>query len=510
MKIKIIKAFTIVELIVVIMILAILSTIWFVSYSSYLSWVRDTNRITQIDSIQNLLEIYRSKNILPYPDDRVSVVSGITNIWYQWYVWANVMSLLEFSKWWKDPKDKTYFSYYLSNNRKKFQIMSFLEKQENLTFINDNIISQTYAKTVNYSKRFVSVIWNEIGILTDTSNVPIQEIASIKTAWKIDLMGANSWSIYISHLNNNTKITDYGSRIQYNLLTNSSTIYEAPKICWTWYIPVPWNAEFNQKWFCIAKYEMSLDNWWWIPNSIWNGWSWNTYVYTGWVYITPKNDYPIADITQWQAITACSDIWEWYHLVTDNEWKTVSRDIAAQDKNWSWWKVWAWYIYAWNTWDTWNTIWCSDSTWVRANWTKTWWNDKIWLSSTRVSCSEKRQLLLSNWEIIWDFAWNVSEHVNKANTTDGTLYNSWQTSIIWCSPTSGYTEWTTCSISPANNSLLNSTNWIWKIKNSAWVPVNVFVRSWRFWDAINAGIYNLDVWYDDTYKDWWLWFRCAK
>jgi len=502
---KVKRAFTIVELIVVISILAIISTIWFVSFSSYLSWARDTSRITQIDSLQNLLEIYRSKSILPYPDDRISVIAGATKLWYQWYLWANVLSLLEFSKWGIDPKEKTYFSYYLSENRKKFQIMAFLEKKENLTVF-DNILPNTYA-AINYSRKIVTVVWNKIGILTDINNVPIQENIALIASGQIDLAWTNSGTIYLSHLSNFDIIRDYGSRLQYSLLTKISTIYEAPKSCWIWYIPVPWNSEFNQKWFCIAKYEMSYDDWTWALNA-----SWNSYTYTWSKYITPKkNNYPIANLTQWEAISACSNIANWYHLVTNNEWNTIARNIEKQANNWSNGAIWNWYIYAWNTGDTWNTIWCADSTWIKANWTKTWWNDKIWLSSTRTTCGEKRQLLLSNGEIIWDFAWNVSEHVNKANTLDGTLYNSLQTSVVWCSPTTGYTEWTTCTGgSPSNNSLLNSINWIWKIDYSAGVPVNIFIRSWKFWDTINAWIYNLSLQYDDTYKVESLWFRCAK
>lgn len=498
------KAFTIVELIVVVSILAIISTIWFISFSWYLAWTRDTSRITQIDSLQNLLEIYRSKSILPYPDDRISVIAGVTKLWYQWYIGANVLSLLEFSKWGIDPKEKTYFSYYLSDNRKKFQIMAFLEKRENLTVF-DNIVPDSYA-AINYSRKIVSVVWNKIGILTDINNVPIQEIATLVASWQIDLSWANSGTIYLSHLSNFDINRDYGSNLQYSLLTKISTIYDAPKSCWIWYIPVPWNAEFNQKWFCIAKYEMSYDDWTGTLNP-----NWNTFSYVWSKYITPRVDYPIANLTQWESISACLNIGKWYHLVTNNEWSTIARNIEMQKNNWSLWDIWNWYIYAWNTWDTWNTIWCSDSTWTKANWTKTWWNDKIGLSSTRSTCSEKRQLLLSNGEIIWDFAWNVSEFVNKANTLDWTSYNIWQTSVAWCTSPLWYSEWTTCIWwSPSSNPLYDSLKWIWTIYYSAWNPNNIFIRSWKFWDTIKAWIYNLELKYDDTLKFEWLWFRCAK
>jgi prepilin-type N-terminal cleavage/methylation domain-containing protein len=75
--------FTLVELIVVVTILAILATIGFVSYSSYLTGVRDTNRLAQLVSIHDGLELYRTRNDLPLPDDNVEVRANGTTIAYQ-------------------------------------------------------------------------------------------------------------------------------------------------------------------------------------------------------------------------------------------------------------------------------------------------------------------------------------------------------------------------------------------------------------------------------------------
>lgn len=50
--------------------------------------------------------------------------------------------------------------------------------------------------------------------------------------------------------------------------------------------------------------------------------------------------------------------------------------------------------------------------------------DNAALSSSRSSCADKRQLKLTNGEIIWDLAGNVWEHVNGANTLDGSNYNT--------------------------------------------------------------------------------------
>ena len=130
------KAFTLVELIVVITILAVLSAIWFVAFSWYLAWTRDTNRISQLKSISDWLELYWTKHDLPIPEDKVDIkVWTWTNektIAYQWYAWKNILETIEYSSEWVDPKDWTYFSYYLTKDKKYYQLMAFLEESDNL------------------------------------------------------------------------------------------------------------------------------------------------------------------------------------------------------------------------------------------------------------------------------------------------------------------------------------------------------------------------------------------
>ena len=511
MKYKNKKWFTLVELVIVMVILIIISSIWFLSYIEYLAWARDSNRITQLKWIHDLFEIQKTKSILPFPDSKIDVNANWTTIWYQWYAWVNALETIEFTKWWVDPKDKQYFSYYLSWNRKEFQLLAYLEDYDNLLSYDNPIITSANAENVNYSKRYITVVWKRLWIMTDLANSPIHEISDLIIAWEIDLTWTNSWTTYLANLSDWETIETTWYWIHYLILTNSSTIYDAPSACWPGFIPVPWNAEFSQEWFCVAKYEMTYETWSWTPDTTWESSSWNTYSYTWTMYISSKNDFPVTDLTQTEAISACENIWVWYHLITENEWLTLARNIEWVEDNWSNWLVWDGYIFNWNSNDPVN--WCTDigATW-RTKAAKTWWNDKNWLSFIRTTCDEKRQLLLSSWEIIWDFAWNVSEHVNKASTTNWTLYNSGQTIISWCSPTTSYAEWTSwCTdLLPSSWNTWDSTNWIWQINYSAWALANVFIRWWKHWDSDNAWIYNLDLQRDATYEHSWLGFRCVK
>ena len=68
--------FTLVELILVITIIAILGTVGFISYSNYLTTARDSNRISQLVRISDALQVYSTRNILPLPENAVTITGS--------------------------------------------------------------------------------------------------------------------------------------------------------------------------------------------------------------------------------------------------------------------------------------------------------------------------------------------------------------------------------------------------------------------------------------------------
>ncbi len=192
-------AFTLVELIVVITILAILATIGFVSFSGYLAWTRDTNRVAQLKSMSDALELYSTKKSLPIPDDKVDIKALSLTMWYQWYIWKNVLETIEYTESWLDPKDKNYFSYYLTKNKKYFQLLAFLEEES------EDIIAYNAINAVDYSDRKVKVTWRKLWILTDISKTPIQEIPTLIGSWYLDV--AVTTDSYIAHKSDNEFLT---------------------------------------------------------------------------------------------------------------------------------------------------------------------------------------------------------------------------------------------------------------------------------------------------------------
>jgi prepilin-type N-terminal cleavage/methylation domain-containing protein len=208
-----ILAFTLVELIVVIVILGILSTIGFVSYNGYLGGARDSNRISQLKNITDALNLYQSKNTLPLPETYTTIIASGALIGYQGTAGASILEIVNYTSGGKDPKDDSYYTYYLSSDRKNFQLLTLLEEADNLetrnTHTNPNIhtslFTQSYA--ADYTNRFPKVYGKKLWVLTQTiSNIPIQELNLVNTTLDI----ATTSDTYNAYFTDSDKLTGTG------------------------------------------------------------------------------------------------------------------------------------------------------------------------------------------------------------------------------------------------------------------------------------------------------------
>lgn len=192
------KWFTLVELIVVITILAILSTVWFVAYVDYLKGARDGSRLQQLWEIHNALNLYATRSKLPLPNDWVSVVSWGAQVGVQWFANTAILDEIKYSDWWKDPKTKDFFTYFVSKNRKSAQLLAFFEEDQALT-----ISSRTYA---DYGDLYPYVYGENLGLLIDSSTqTPIQELEQYAWWGTFDIL--TQTGSYTSFLNNTESIT---------------------------------------------------------------------------------------------------------------------------------------------------------------------------------------------------------------------------------------------------------------------------------------------------------------
>lgn len=200
MKFSNLRGFTLVELIVVITIIWILATVWFVSYSNYLTGARDSNRISQMVKISDSLQVYSTTKNLPLPDDYINITaSGAVNvIGYQGYLWVDVLETIDYTNGGIDPKDKWYFTYYVSQDRQSMQLLALMEEDGGIAYTPK--YWQVHAEV--YPNRFPKVYGRKLWILTQIdTNTPAQEITGITT---VDIVTTTNQ--YVAHISDDVKL----------------------------------------------------------------------------------------------------------------------------------------------------------------------------------------------------------------------------------------------------------------------------------------------------------------
>ena len=364
------QAFTLVELIVVISILAILSTIGLVSYSSYLVWVRDTNRTWNLNVMSNWLEVYRAKFSLPSPEDSVEIKANGTLIAYQWYAWENVLETIKFSNDWTDPKTDAYYSYYLTKDKKYFQLMWLLEEN---------------SQSIVYGKKLGILVWAWADL-----NTPIQEIEDIKTAWSLDI--ATTTGSYISYFKNWEEYASWTWSVLYKLEEVASVWWYK---CWTtddfiYCLWPDWSiVDFNCKEEDVLIWKQI---WAGCNSTLWDGIefikndvsSCYDYNWVAWQICSEEQNLSTVKENSWNPNYGIDNIWWklytwdnspsactfWRHVPSDEEWSILENTLF--------WSICAWATYDrdWDSTADWDGLWC-DGLWWKDHTTKTSSNNMV-------------------------------------------------------------------------------------------------------------------------------------
>lgn len=163
------------------------------------------------------------------------------------------------------------------------------------------------------------------------------------------------------------------------------------QVCPENYILVPALAGYTTIDFCVAKYEMKSDGAE-MPESVAAG--------TPWVWISK-------DYARWR----CKLLGAGFDMISNDQWQTIARNIAGTASNWSSGVVASGELNAGHSDSTPNNSLAASTDDLNGNCLST---GQTCTSSTWNS--QRRTHTLSNGNVIWDFAGNVSEWVTNDST----------------------------------------------------------------------------------------------
>ena len=279
------QGFTLVELIVVITIVGILSTVGFVSYSGYLTGARDSNRISQMVKLSDSLQVYSATKNLPLPDDYVTITVGnpaVNIVGYQWDLGVDALETIDYSNGGRDPKDETYFTYFVSSDRTATQLLTFMEEQGATSYIGN----QTYA--LDYSERYPKAYGKKIWILM--SNTPTTLSAPIQSLGLSTLNISTTTGSYIAYISDDTKLTGTWLILREMVLNGScNRIKQVGKGSGNGIYSINPSGLGSKNAYC----DMETTGGWWtlVARSTIAGWPlWSSFSFTSPPFWSPTND----------------------------------------------------------------------------------------------------------------------------------------------------------------------------------------------------------------------------
>lgn len=231
---KILKWFTLVELIIVIWIVATLSAAAFLILTHRMSKSRDARKIADINSLSKGVLIYELENFgYPSPSNSISLTDQYWNeIWKQWlFDKAVVDQLSSIHKTVKDPFTNEYYSYTTYDKYRWFEIWTFMEALWKVTY---NIHNKAFAESTEEINPYVFVYW-KVKVCEDN--------------WEIKY--PNPISVYD---NNNFKYANTKTMWRWwKIMFNMKYLNWSKKVLeWTWSLcdsevqaPIVWYVSYN-------------------------------------------------------------------------------------------------------------------------------------------------------------------------------------------------------------------------------------------------------------------------
>ena len=173
------------------------------------SSARDSTRLyTATNLIKGLDVTYQQKGSYPLPDaPSVTLTLSGTTIGYQGTVGANVLSLANMKGNVLDPLDGQPFTYSVNASLNSEEVMGWLESQSSSAYQAPRITQTAYA--ANYASRYPFTKGNQLGILVDSTNNPLQNIT---TSSGYELL-ANTGTTLTAYLSTTSTLQGTGSAL---------------------------------------------------------------------------------------------------------------------------------------------------------------------------------------------------------------------------------------------------------------------------------------------------------
>jgi prepilin-type N-terminal cleavage/methylation domain-containing protein len=481
------KSFTLIELLVVLALVAILSVVVVMTLNpaELLKQARDSNRLSDLATINTSLNLFST--------DLTNGFMGTSSIVY--------VSI-------PDNASSTCGSLGLPTLPAGW---------------NYNCVTSQNLRNTD-GTGWIPVNFQRIYSNTPISQLPIDPVNTTSTNSYYTYIAGGSWKL--------TAVSLESSKYQANTITDggiAGSSFEMGNnfnlgagIFPNGWIKVPGNSTFGTNDFWVMKYEAKcatsttpgtgLTS----PETGSKTYADNTSTCTGNRTVTSIPDgYPIANINHTNALARCISIGA--HLLTNDEYMTITRNAEQIATNWGGGVVGTSYIYNGH----------SDS---NPNYSLTASTNDAdgYFGTGQSSGGQKRTLTLSNNQIIWDISGNLIERVQRSSQNIGDNI-SVMSSLPKCSDNSG--SWGWCQFGNTNTPYISTwtsdasqekigpsnTTWnstqgvgqVWTYKNGTTQDSSTFLRGGHWYSSSGAGIFSL-AFGTPSGLNYDTGFRCAK
>ena len=445
------SSFTLIELLVVIAIIGILTAIIVVSLGSASGSAKDARRKADINQMAKALMIYSTNNPdFLFPEDIAGCEIGGTSD----PCGPEIMTALGKASSLRDPDSNKYYSY--RSNGVCYKLLATTSENGEYSF---DSCTGIYSLIINFPVNGVCGSSND----TIRISAPTEDLCLAGTATEVS--GSGPWTWSCEGLHEGTDASCSAESVQAGFIDTGLGFY-------------------------VMKYEAKE---------------------SGGIPVSQTAGSPWVNITQEQAKVACESLGSRYHLISNEEWMALARNIEAQDINWSGGSVGSGFLskgYAANSFhgDAFTNDAFAPTTGPGSEYNSA--RNTVTGDGTN-RFKYRRTHYLSNGQVIWDLSGNAYDWTSTTSITD------------YLPPYSGawreydtITLWGSIGNQGPSNSSYNSTQYVGRIYTdydgaSPSGSIHAFLRGGLLDNGNSSGIYGLNLSYSPNYGYLNIGFRCA-